>query len=157
MEVFFMKVRHTIMAMALFAVAAPAFEAPASARAQQQSAGQTGVASTQQQTTPAAQRRRPRRKRPRAAAGIPTGVENCLNRLATLAAADPLIDYEGRPSNIINNGLLWNDPKSKCSVGEDQARRKQLLELANHWRTKNAEQVRSILTSMGATAEPAKQ
>jgi hypothetical protein len=151
-----MKVRHTIMAVALFAVAAPAFEA-STARAQQQGTGQTGVSSTQQQTTPAAQRRRPRRKRPRAATGIPTGVENCLKRLATLAAADPLIDYEGQPSNIINNGLLWNDPKSKCSLGEDAARRKQVFELSNAWRTKNAEQVRSILSSMGATAEPAKQ
>lgn len=152
-----MKVRHTIMAIALLTVAAPAFEASATARAQQQGAAQTGVSNTQEQTTPAAQRRRPRRKRPRAATGIPTGVENCLNRLATLAAADPLIDYEGQPSNIINNGLLWNDPKSKCSLGDDAARRKQVFELSNAWRTKNAEQVRSILTSMGATAGPAKQ
>jgi hypothetical protein len=152
-----MKVRHTIMAIVLFAVAAPAFEASATARAQQQGAGQTGVSSAQQQTTPATQRRRPRRRQGRAATGIPSGVENCLNRLATLAAADPLINYEGQPSNIINNGLLWNDPKSKCSLGDDAARRKQVFELSNAWRTKNAEQVRSILTSMGATAEPAKR
>ncbi len=76
-----------------------------------------------------------------------------MNRLATLAAADPLPDYEGQPSDIINNGLMWNDPKSKCSIGDDANRRKQLFELSNHWRMKHADEVRSMLRDMGATAE----
>lgn len=150
-----MKVRHTLIAIALFAIAAPAYEASATVGAQQASAGQTGVSTAQQPTTPATPRRRPRRKKARAAAtGIPTGVENCLNRLATLAAADPLPDYEGQPSDIINNGLLWNDAKSKCSIGDDAARRRQLFELSNHWRMKHTDEVRKLLSDMGATATP---
>jgi hypothetical protein len=67
-----------------------------------------------------------------------------------MAAADPLIDYEGHPSEIINNGLLWNDPKSKCAV-TDEAQRKKLFELATAWRMKDASKVRSMLQEMGAT------
>ena len=84
-------------------------------------------------------------------AGVPMGVENCLNHLAKMAAADPLIDYEGHPSEIVNNGLLWNDPKSKCAVS-DEGQRKKIFELANAWRTKDAAKVRSLLQEMGATA-----
>jgi len=82
---------------------------------------------------------------------VPMGVENCLNHLAKMAAADPLIDYEGHPSEIINNGLLWNDPKSKCAI-TDEAQRKKVFELANAWRMKDASKVRSLLQEMGATA-----
>ena len=82
--------------------------------------------------------------------GIPSGVENCLNHLAQMAAADPLIDYEGHPSQIINNGLLWNDPKSKCATS-DQTQRAKIFELSTAWRMKDAAKVRSLLTELGAT------
>ena len=82
--------------------------------------------------------------------GVPSGVENCLNHLAQMAAADPLIDYEGHPSEIINNGLLWNDPKSKCAV-TDQTQREKIFDLANAWRMKDAAKVRSLLSELGAT------
>ena len=82
--------------------------------------------------------------------GVPSGVENCLNHLAQMAASDPLIDYEGHPSEIINNGLLWSDPKSKCSV-TDQGQRQKIFALANAWRMKDAAKVRSLLSELGAT------
>lgn len=82
--------------------------------------------------------------------GVPMGVDKCLSHLAQMAAADPLIDYEGHPSEIVNNGLLWNDPKSKCAVS-DQAQREKLFKLANAWRMKDAATVRSLLQEMGAT------
>ena len=82
--------------------------------------------------------------------GVPTGVEACLNHLAQMAASDPLIAYEGHPSEIINNGLLWNDPKSKCAV-TDAAQRTKVFELANAWRMKDATKVRSLLSELGAT------
>jgi hypothetical protein len=59
------------------------------------------------------------RKKPNAMTGIPSGVANCVKHLSEMAAKDPPIPYEGHPSEIVNNGLLWNDPKSKCSVGSD--------------------------------------
>ncbi|HKS43464.1 MAG TPA: hypothetical protein VJX74_22810 [Blastocatellia bacterium] len=107
------------------------------------------------QDTPPAMAK-PRKKRVRKPAknrmaGVPMGVENCLNHLAKMAAADPLIDYEGHPSEIINNGLLWNDPKSKCAVS-DEGQRKKIFELAQAWRMKDASKVRSLLQEMGATA-----
>ena len=82
--------------------------------------------------------------------GVPSGVENCLKHLAQMAASDPLIDYDGHPSEIINNGLLWNDPKSKCAV-TDQTQRGKVFELANAWRMKDAAKVRSLLSELGAT------
>jgi hypothetical protein len=83
---------------------------------------------------------------------VPSGVDNCLNTLARIAARDPLPNYEGRPSQIINNGLLWNDPKSKCSVGDDATKRAKIFELANAWRMKDASKVRSILQELGASS-----
>lgn len=82
--------------------------------------------------------------------GVPMGSENCLNALAQMAAADPLPDYEGRPSQIINNGLLWNDPKSKCAV-TDETQRGKIFDVATAWRTKDASKVRSLLSELGAT------
>ena len=89
-----------------------------------------------------------------ASAGIPTGLQNCLNRLATLAAKEPFPSFEGQPEEIINNGMLWNDPKAKCAV-TDQAQREKLFDLATAWRLKEADKVRSGLQEMGATATPA--
>jgi hypothetical protein len=67
-----------------------------------------------------------------------------------MAAKDPLIDYDGHPSEIINGGLLWSDPKSRCSVTSDEAMKKKVLDLANAWRRKDATQVRSILGELEA-------
>jgi hypothetical protein len=87
-------------------------------------------------------------------AGVPMGVENCLNHLAKMAAADPLIDYEGHPAEIVNNGLMWNDPKSKCAVS-DPAQRKKIYDMAEAWHKKDAAKVRQILGELGANAEAA--
>ena len=116
----------------------------------------SAITSANQENANAAATAKPRKKRVRKPgkkmmAGVPMGVENCLNHLAKMAAADPLIDYEGHPSEIVNNGLLWNDPKSKCAVS-DEGQRKKIFELAKAWRMKDAATVRSLLQEMGATA-----
>jgi hypothetical protein len=91
---------------------------------------------------------KPKPKKKAAMAGIPKGVPGCFKRLSDLAKKDPLIDYDGRPSEIINGGLLWNDPKSHCSIAGDEAMRKKVIELANAWRKKDAATVRSMLQEM---------
>lgn len=91
---------------------------------------------------------KPKKKAPAAMAGVPKGVPACIKRLTQLAAKDPLIDYDGRPSEIINGGLLWNDPKSRCSVAGDEAKKKKVLDLAGAWRRKDASQVRSLLQEL---------
>lgn len=89
-----------------------------------------------------------RRKKPNAMAGVPSGVANCIQHLSQMAAKDPLIAYEGHPEEVINNGLLWNDPKSKCSVGSDENMRKKVADLASKWRMHDAAAVRSILQEL---------
>ena len=88
------------------------------------------------------------RKKPNAMAGVPSGVANCVKHLSEMAAKDPLIAYEGHPSEIVNNGLLWNDPKSKCSVGSDENMRQKVFDLATNWRMNDAGKVRSILQEL---------
>jgi hypothetical protein len=83
-------------------------------------------------------------------AGVPKGVPACIKHLTQMAAKDPLIDYDGHPSEIINGGLLWNDPKSQCSVTGDEATKKKVLALADAWRHKDAAQVRSLLQELAA-------
>ena len=73
------------------------------------------------------------------------GPQDCVDWLIKWAEKDPLIAYEGKPEDTVNNKLLWNDAKSKCYVGGDQAVRNKLLELANSWRRKDAATVRSKL------------
>jgi hypothetical protein len=90
-------------------------------------------------------RRRSRGKSQRARTGVPTGVHNCIDRLTEVAAADPLPSYEGQPEQIINDGLMWSDEKSKCSIGTDSALRLKVLELSTAWRMKDAAKVRSLL------------
>jgi hypothetical protein len=90
---------------------------------------------------------KPKPKR-RAQAGIPKGIPGCIKQLTQLAAKDPLIDYDGRPSDIVNGGLLWNDEKSRCSVAADEAKKKKVLDLAGAWRRKDAAQVRSLLQEL---------
>jgi hypothetical protein len=48
--------------------------------------------------------------------------------------------------------LLWNDAKSKCSIGDDQEKRMKLFNLAKAWRTKDTATVRSILQELGASS-----
>ena len=92
------------------------------------------------------------KKKSTAMAGVPSGVANCLKHLSEMASKDPLIAYEGHPEEVINNGLLWNDPKSKCSVGGDENMRKKVVELANAWRMKDASKVRSIIQELQGMA-----
>jgi hypothetical protein len=81
------------------------------------------------------------------------GVPACLEHLSKMAEKDPLIDYDGHPSEIINGGLLWNDPKSRCSIASDESTKKKVVELATAWRAKDASKVRSLLQELGATAK----
>src|SRR6185436_6805690 len=87
---------------------------------------------------PAAKKPVRRKKKTTAMKGVPSGVANCLKHLSEMAAKDPLIAYEGHPEEIVNNGLLWNDPKSKCSIGSDESMRKKVADLAKAWRMKDA-------------------
>ncbi len=89
-----------------------------------------------------------KKKAPAVMAGVPKGVPACIKHLTEMAAKDPLIDYDGHPSEIINGGLLWNDPKSQCSVAGDEAMKKKAIELAGAWRRKDASQVRSLLQEL---------
>lgn len=111
---------------------------------------QTAAPPAPKQAAPAQKKKRPARKK--AETGIPKGVHNCIDALIKMASADPLINYEGRPSDIVNNGLLWNDPKSKCSIGDDKDLRLKLLNLANAWRQKDAASVRSLLQEIKSAA-----
>jgi len=96
--------------------------------------------------------RKPRPKKTNAMKGVPSGIPNCIKHLSEMAAKDPLIAYEGHPEEVINNGLLWNDPKSKCSVGSDENMRKKVAELAQAWRMKDASKVRSIIQELEGMA-----
>ena len=93
-----------------------------------------------------------KRKPSMAMAGVPMGVPACIQHLTKMAEKDPLIDYDGHPSEIINGGLLWNDPKSRCSIASDEATKKRVVELATAWRAKDASKVRSILQELSAMA-----
>ena len=91
---------------------------------------------------------KPKPKPRKKVAAVPKGIPGCVKQLTQLAAKDPLIDYDGRPSAIINGQLLWNDPKSRCSVAGDEVKKKQVLDLASAWRRKDAAQVRSLLQEL---------
>ena len=101
------------------------------------------------QTMMAAKPKPKPKKKKAAMAGVPMGVPACIKHLTQMAAKDPLIDYDGHPSEIINGGLLWNDPKSRCSVAGDEAKKKKAVELAAAWRRKDASTVRSLLQELG--------
>jgi hypothetical protein len=83
--------------------------------------------------------------------GVPAGVQACLDHLIEMASTEPMTPYEGHPQEIVNNGLLWNDPKSKCFVGSDALRLK-VSEAAAAWRQKNAEKVKSLLQEVKSAA-----
>jgi len=84
--------------------------------------------------------------------GVPHGVAACIEHLQAMAAADPLIPYDGHPSEIVNNGLLWNNPKSHCSVGDNTAVRDKIVDAATAWKQKDAAKVRSLLDEAKAAA-----
>lgn len=88
------------------------------------------------------------KKKTTAMTGVPSGVNNCIKHLSEMAVKDPLIAFEGHPEEVVNNGLLWNDPKSKCSVGGDASMRQKVADLASAWRFKDAAKVRSILQEL---------
>ncbi len=100
------------------------------------------------QTMMAAKPKPKPKKKKTAMAGVPKGVPACIKHLTDMAAKDPLIDYDGHPYEIINGGLLWNDPKSRCSIGDDEEMKKKVVELAGAWRRKDASQVRSLLQEL---------
>ena len=95
---------------------------------------------------------KPKRKASPRMAGVPKGVPACIKHLAKMAEKDPLIDYDGHPSEIINGGLLWNDPKSRCSVAADEAMKKKVLDVAAAWRKKDGATVRSLLAELESAA-----
>jgi hypothetical protein len=95
---------------------------------------------------------KPKRKASMAMSGVPNGVPNCIKHLAKMAEKDPLINYDGHPSQIVNDGLLWNDPKSHCSVASDEAMKKKVVDLATAWRAKDSATVRSLLAELGSAA-----
>lgn len=125
--------------------AKPAEAKPAAAPAAAAAPANTGS------MTAAKPKPKPKKKASTAMKGVPSGVPNCLKHLAKMAEKDPLIDYDGHPSEIINGGLLWNDPKSHCSIGSDEAMRKKVIELAGAWRTKDGAKVRSLIEELGGT------
>jgi hypothetical protein len=115
-----------------------------------QSPPATAAPAAGQTTTAAKPKPKPRKKKTMTMAGVPKGVPACIQHLSKMAEKDPLIDYDGHPSEIINGGLLWSDPKSHCSVAGDEAMKKKVLDLAAAWRRKDATQVRSILQELAA-------
>ena len=82
--------------------------------------------------------------------GVPTGVQACLDHLIQMASTEPMTAYQGHPEEIVNNGLLWNDPKSKCFIGD--ANRLKVLEMATAWREKNADKAKSLLQELKSAA-----
>ncbi|MEN3333568.1 MAG: hypothetical protein V7641_2933 [Blastocatellia bacterium] len=131
----FMAVAVVVALAAEFSVAALAFQGNANKSA-----------------APAKPKAKKRKKPMSHAAAMPTDPQACLNRLATLAAREPLPSYDGEPSKIINDGMLWS--QGKCMV-TDQAQRLKLVDLSNKWRMNDAAGVRAALQEMGATAEAA--
>jgi hypothetical protein len=136
---FFMRSKLLTLFMAVAVVGVLAAESSITALAYQ---GNTN--------TSAARPKARKHRRPAARAmAMPTDPQGCLNRLATLAAREPLPGYEGEPSKIINEGMLWAN--GKCAV-TDQAQRLKLSNVANRWRMNDAAGVRSALQEMGGTA-----
>ena len=84
--------------------------------------------------------------------GVPKGIKACLEHLTQMASTDPMTPYAGHPQEIVNNGLLWNDPKSKCSIGSDPALRLKVTEMAKAWQEHNAEKVKALLDEIKSAA-----
>ncbi len=116
-------------------------------------ASQAPAAAPADQTMTAAKPKpKAKRRASKRMAGVPKGVPACLKHLREMAEKEPLIDYDGHPSEIINGGLLWNDPKSRCSVAGDEAMKKKAVDLAGAWRKKDAATVHSLLAELESAA-----
>lgn len=139
-----MRIRSVFVGLGLVVTTALMSQASAQAVAPSQ-------APADQTMTMAKPKPKPKRKAQRMA-GVPKGVPACIKQLAKMAEKDPLIDYEGHPSEIINGGLLWNDPKSRCSVAGDEAMKKKVLDLAGAWHKKDGATVRSLLAELESAA-----
>jgi len=127
--------------------------ANANKRAPRAKTGSASKASNSQTMAPAATGEKPKAKkpahrRPKEMTGVPSGVGNCISRLEQLASKEPMAPYEQGPDQIINNGLLWNDPHSKCSVGSDQGVRNKVFTLATAWQRKDADKVKETLADL---------
>lgn len=169
-----MRIRSVILGLSLVAAAGLMYEASAQAVAQPAykpaaknvkrvakapaassapAANQAPAATPADQTmTMAKPKPKPKRRASQRMAGVPKGVPACIKHLGKMAEKDPLIAYDGHPSEIVNGGLLWSDPKSRCSVTGDEAMKKQVIELAGAWRTKDAAKVRSLLAELASAA-----
>jgi len=106
--------------------------------------------------------KKPARRHPKETVGIPSGAGACVAKLEQLASKEPMTPYEKGPEQIINNGLLWNDPHSKCSVGSDQTVRSKVFAVATAWQQKDSAKVQSALADLKSSvpaempAEPKK-
>jgi hypothetical protein len=163
-----------IVVAALMVAAGPATRsvlarqnANANKRAPRGKTGSASKASNSQAATAAAtgeqpKPKKPARKHPKEAVGIPSGAGACVAKLEQLASKQPLTPYEKGPEQIINNGLLWNDPHSKCSVGSDQAVRNKVFAVATAWQQKDSGKIQGALAELKSSlpaetpAEPKK-
>jgi hypothetical protein len=127
--------------------------ANANKRAPRAKTGSASKASNSQGAAPAATGEQPKAKKPahkraKETYGIPSGVGACVAKLDEWASKDPLPPYEKGPDQVINNGLLWNDPHSKCSVGTDQAVRNKVFAVATAWQQKDSAGVKQALADL---------
>jgi hypothetical protein len=63
------------------------------------------------------------------------------------------VAYEGEPNKIVDEGLLWNDPRSKCAI-TDPSLRDKVFAIATAWQEKNGEHVRSWLSDLKSSVPP---
>lgn len=117
-----------------------------------QQADQQMMTTTKKQTA-----KKPRAKKKAGAqnmanAPVPKGVQKCIDHLIEMANAEPMTPYEGHPQKVINEGLMWNDEKSNCSIGADQDLRMKVLKMSNAWKMKDAATVRSLLAEIKSAA-----
>jgi hypothetical protein len=118
-------------------------------------AASSGTTKPSSNTTTGAKKVVHRRVHHPAEAGIPSGGPGaCVDRLSKLAEKDPLMAYEGEPSKIIDEGLLWNDPRSKCAIS-DPGQRDKVFAVATAWQEKNGDQLRSLLSDLKSALPPA--
>lgn len=84
---------------------------------------------------------------------LPPNVLKALKELDDMASGDKLGPYEGPPQEIINDGLLWNDQRSRCSIGDDETLRQYLFELSNAWRLSDRDKVRYLMQKIKDRAD----
>jgi hypothetical protein len=117
-------------------------------------ADQMKPAESGQTMAPKKAKKKQKAKKPGAMAmtGVPKGVQACIDHLIKMAEKEPLVDYEGHPSEIINGGLMWNSPESKCSLGDNLDLRKKAADVSVAWRKKDVAAVRSLLQELKSAA-----